>query len=309
MIRRPTRALAALLTVCAMAAAPSCARGITPAAPVAPPATAVPSSASAGVSVETSAGAASKPAHVVIVMLENQNQGDVLRNAPYIASLAAAGASLTDMHAETHPSQPNYLALFSGDTQGVDDDRCPLTFDGPDLASELTAAGYSFAGYAEDLPRVGFTGCSAGDYARKHTPWTDFTDVPAEANQPLAAMPTDYTRLPTVSFVIPNLCHDMHDCSIAEGDHWLRANIDPYAQWARAHDSLLIVSFDESESKTDRTNHIATIAVGQRVVPGTVIEPADHYRLLRTLEDLYGLPPLGNSARSTSIAQLWRGGA
>ena len=117
------------------------------------------------------------------------------------------------MHAETHPSQPNYLALFSGDTQGVDDDTCPLTFSGPNLASELIAAGYTFAGYSEDLPGTGYTGCRAGGYARKHSPWTDFTNLPAGVNQPLSAMPADYDALPTVSFVIPNLCHDMHDCS------------------------------------------------------------------------------------------------
>jgi tetratricopeptide (TPR) repeat protein len=244
--RRPARVLATLLTVCAMAAAPSCARGTTPAAPDTPPATALPPSTSGDVTAETSAGPAGRPAHVVIVMLENKDQGDVLRDGPYLASLAASGASLTDMHAETHPSQPNYLALFSGGTQGVEDDRCPLRFDGPDLASELTAAGYGFVGYAEDLPQPGFTGCSAGDYARKHSPWTDFADVPAEANQPLSAMPTDYAQLPTVAFVIPNLCHDMHNCSIAEGDEWLRENIDAYARWALTHDSLLIVSFDES---------------------------------------------------------------
>jgi acid phosphatase len=301
------RALAAFLIVGAMGAAPSCAHGIAPTAHVTSEATAVPSSGE--VVPATPAAPASRPAHVVIVMLENKDRGDVLRDGPYIASLAASGASLTDMHAETHPSQPNYLALFSGDTQGIEDDRCPLTFDGPNLGSELIAAGHSFAGYAEDLPQAGFTGCSAGDYARKHSPWTDFDNLPAEANQPLSAMPADYTQLPTVSFLIPNLCHDMHNCSIPEGDNWLRANIDGYAQWALTHDSLLIVSFDESESKNDRDNHIATVAVGQRVVPGAVTERTDHYRILRTLEDLYGLPPLGNSAQSTAIAQLWRSGA
>jgi acid phosphatase len=244
----------------------------------------------------------------VIVVMENKDQGDVLRDGSYLASLAESGASLTDMHAETHPSQPNYLALFSGGTQGVEGDRCPLTFDGPDLASELTAAGYSFAGYSEDLPGTGFAGCSAGGYARKHSPWTDFTDVPAEANQPLSQMPADYARLPTVSFVIPNLCHDMHNCSIAQGDEWLRTNIGGYAGWALTHDSLLVVSFDESESDDDRVNHVATVAVGQRVVPGPVTERTDHYRLLRTLEDLYGLPPLGNSARATAVPQLWSSG-
>ena len=100
-----------------------------------------------------------------------------------------------------------------------------------------------------------------GDYARKHSPWTDFRDVSASANQPLSAMPDDYANLPTVSFLIPNLCHDMHDCSIAEGDRWLAQNIDDYATWARTHNSLLLVTFDESDSDPD--NHIATLAVGQ----------------------------------------------
>ena len=249
-----------------------------------------------------------RPDHVVLVVLENKDAQDVLSEGPYLASLADAGASLTDMHAETHPSQPNYLALFSGDTQGVTDDGCPLMFDAPSLAGELVAAGYSFTGYAEDLPHPGFTGCKAGDYARKHSPWTDFRDAPAEVNQPLSAMPTDFARLPTVTFVIPDLCHDAHDCSIAESDHWLAQNIDPYVRWARTHNSLLIVTFDESESPKDRDNHIATLAIGERVTPGPVAERTDHYRLLRTLEDLYGLPPLGRSAQAAAIGSLWHAG-
>jgi len=262
-----------------------------PAAPAAPAPTAV---------------SAARPDHVVVVILENKNEADVFREGPYLASLAASGTSLTDMHAETHPSQPNYIALFSGDTQGVSDDHCPVTSGAPTLASELVAAGYSFAGYSEDLPEAGYTGCRAGDYARKHAPWTDFSTVPAAANLPLSAMPADHASLPTVSFLIPNLCHDMHDCSVAEGDDWLRQNIDGYARWARTHNSLLIVTFDESESSNDRDNHIATLAVGQHVTPGSYTQRTDHYGLLRTLEDLYGLPPLGNSARTTGVAGLWR---
>ena len=262
-----------------------------PAAPAAPAPTAV---------------SAARPDHVVVVILENKNEADVFREGPYLASLAASGTSLTDMHAETHPSQPNYIALFSGDTQGVTDDHCPVTSDAPTLASELVAAGYSFAGYSEDLPEAGYTGCRAGDYARKHAPWTDFSTVPAAANLPLSAMPADHASLPTVSFLIPNLCHDMHDCSVAEGDDWLRQTIDGYARWARTHNSLLIVTFDESESSNDRDNHIATLAVGQRVTQGSSTRRTDHYGLLRTLEDLYGLPPLGNSARTTGVTGLWR---
>jgi hypothetical protein len=300
MIRRRAVTWCVLLTSCVLGATPACAAPAVPATHV-DAAVSTP-----GPTPSPAAAAASRPDHVVVVMLENKDEGDVLREGPYLAALAASGATLTDMHAETHPSQPNYLALFSGDTQGVDDNSCPHTFDGPNLASELADAGYTFAGYSEDLPRPGYTGCTAGDYARKHSPWTNFSMVPATANQPLSAMPSDYAALPTVSFLIPNLCHDMHDCSIAEGDDWLRQNIDGYAQWARTHNSLLVVTFDESESKDNADNHIATFAVGSDVAAGPITERADHYRLLRTLEDLYGLPPLGHSADTSAIAGLWR---
>ena len=119
-----------------------------------------------------------------------------------------------------------------------------------------------------------------------------------ENRQADSDMPTDFSKLPTVSFVVPNLCHDMHDCSVKDGDHWLAQNIDPYARWARTHNSLLILTFDESEADGDRDNHIATVAVGERVMPGPVTEKTDHYRLLRTIEDLYGLQPLGHSAEA-----------
>ena len=305
MNRRRAGSLLALLALC-VSATPACAQHSVTTGPAAGTVSAAPTDLALPTAGDAAAAPVSRPDHAVVVMLENKDEGDVLREGPYLASLAASGATLTDMHAETHPSQPNYLALFSGDTQGVDDDRCPLTFDEANLASELTDAGHTFAGYSEDLPRAGFTGCTAGDYARRHSPWTDFSTVAAQVNQPLSAMPSDYAALPTVSFLIPNLCHDMHNCSIAEGDDWLHQNIDGYAQWARTHNSLLVVSFDESESKSDRDNHIATFAVGQRVAPGPITERADHYRVLRTLEDLYGLPPLGHSADTTAIAGLWR---
>lgn len=303
MIRRAVAAV--FLTACTVAAV-ACSPGPPDAGPGSASPVATPAAATAPAARASSVVSASGPDHVVIVMLENKNEADVLREGPYLASLAATGATLTDMHAETHPSQPNYLALFSGDTQGVNDDRCPLTFDAPNLATELAAAGYSFTGYAEDLPQAGYPGCRAGDYARKHSPWTDFSTVPPAANQPLSAMSADYASLPTASFVIPNLCHDMHDCSIAQGDDWLRQNIDGYAEWARTHNSLLIVSFDESESNRDRDNHIATLAVGQRVPVGPITQHTDHYGLLRTLENLYGLPLLGHSAQAEAIAGLWR---
>ena len=101
------------------------------------------------------------------------------------------------------------------------DDSCPHTFAGANLGSQALAAGLGFAGYSEGLPSVGYTGCTSGRYARKHNPWVNFTNVPAASNQPLTSFPTDYSTLPAVSFVIPNLDHDMHDGTIAQGDTWI----------------------------------------------------------------------------------------
>ncbi|WP_432845311.1 alkaline phosphatase family protein [Amycolatopsis sp. CA-161197] len=248
-----------------------------------------------------------RPSHVVVVILENHGTEQVSGNsqAPYLNELAAAGARFTDATAITHPSQPNYLALFSGDPQGVTDDSCPHTFSGPNLARQLIDAGYRFGAFAEDLPGPGYPGCRFGDYVRWHAPWVDFTTVPAVVNQPFTAFGPNYTRLPTLSFVIPDMCHDMHDCDITTGDSWLRAHLGDYADWAATHNSLLVVTFDEAEDAS-ATNGIPLSLTGPMIRPGTYAEPVDHYRLLRTLEAMYGLPALGNAADAKPITDVWR---
>ena len=222
--------------------------------------------------------------------------------APFLNGLARRGALFTNSHAVAHPSEPNYLALFSGSTHGITGDDCPLRFTGPNLAAELIAAGHSFAGYAEDLPGTGSTACSAGEYARKHVPWVNFTTVPSSDSRPFSAFPAgDYARLPTVSFVIPNLCHDMHDCPVATGDAWARAYIGPYAAWAMTHHSLLIVDWDENDGSPG--NQIPTIFAGQMVRPGRYGRAVTHYGVLRTIEYLYRLPPLGQAADARPITE------
>src|SRR5690348_3861556 len=110
-------------------------------------------------------GGAAKPLphydHIVIVVEENHSYADIMSaaNAPYLASLASQGAVFTDAHGVTHPSQPNYLALFAGSTFGIASDACPQQLAGPNLASELIAHGMSFTGYSESMPAVGYTGC------------------------------------------------------------------------------------------------------------------------------------------------------
>ena len=145
--------------------------------------------------------------------------------------------------------------------------------------------------------------CTSGNYARKHNPWVNFTNVPASANQPFSAFPTDFTQLPTVSWVVPNLCNDMHDCTIATGDTWLQNHLNAYAQWATTHNSLLIVTFDEDDGSGG--NNIATLFYGQPVKQGTYTEHINHFNVLRTIEDMYSLPYAGAAASATPITDCW----
>jgi phosphatidylinositol-3-phosphatase len=270
-----------------------------------------PESASASIAARSGApaGAGSaavpEPAHTVVVVMENHSYAEIIGNpaAPFINELARRGALFTRSYAITHPSEPNYLALFSGSTQTVTDDGCPYRFNVPNLAADLLKAGKSFAGYAEDLPGTGSQVCSAGEYARKHVPWTDFGNVPGSVSRPFTSFPAAFTRLPAVSFVIPDLCHDMHDCSVAIGDTWLRDSIGSYADWAIAHDSLLILTWDEDDGS--QANHITTVFAGQMVRPGRYAEPITHYTVLATIEAAYKLPRDGQAAAATPITNIW----
>ena len=301
-----------LSTVTALGCAAALAGGCTSGASAGPGLSAAPSSVSSSASPPSSARAAAaalRPAHVVVVIEENHSSGDIIgdSSAPYLNSLAAQGANFTQSFAVTHPSEPNYLALFSGSTQGLTDDSCPHAFTGANLASELGAAGGTFAGYSESMPSSGYTGCTAGAYARKHNPWVNFAGVPAADNRTFAAFPRDFNTLPTVAFVVPNLLNDMHDGTVAQADSWLRTNLNSYAQWAKTHDSELIVTWDEDDNSAD--NHIPTLMVGAHVKPGTYAETIDHYSVLRTLEDLYGLAHAGASAQATPITDAFAASA
>jgi len=257
--------------------------------------------------VDLAAAAIPTPAHVVIVVEENRSQANIIGNqsAPFINALAANGAMMAQSFAETHPSEPNYLALFAGNTFGVTKDSCPVDAGAaPNLASELLAAGYTFVGFAEGLPAVGSTVCSAGKYARKHVPWANFSNVPPANSLPFSAFPTgNYAALPTVSFVIPDNDDDMHDGSVAQGDAWLNRELSGYANWAVANNSLLIVTWDEDDNGSH--NQIPTVFYGAHVRPGTYNEQISHYNVLSTLEQMYGLPKTGYAVNAPAITDIW----
>ncbi len=138
---------------------------------------------------------------------------------------------------------------------------------------------------------------------RKHNPIANWKEL-AAYNQPFSAFPTDYARLPTVSFVVPDQRNDMHDGSIAQGDAWLKKNIEQYVQWAMNHHSLLIVIFDEDDGSEG--NRIATIFVGAMVRPGQYRQRINHYNLLRTIEEMYALPYLGESGGTPAVTGMWK---
>ncbi|MFD4396679.1 alkaline phosphatase family protein [Kitasatospora sp. NPDC058478] len=267
--------------------------------------------AAGGSAAADTAGGLPSPDHVIVVVMENHAYSQVIgssSSAPYINNtLVAGGATLTQSFALTHPSQPNYYMLFSGSAQGVTDDSCVDVgaLQQPNLGSELLAAGQTWASYNEGLPAQGATDCRVDNYAQKHNPWFGFGNVPASSAYGMDAFPTDYTTLPKVSFVIPDLCNDMHDCSVGTGDTWLQTNLAAYATWAKSHNSLLVVTFDEDNRLAG--NRIPTVVYGAHVTPGSSTGTTyNHYNVLRTLEDLAGLTAhAGNAANATDITGIW----
>lgn len=245
------------------------------------------------------------PDHIVIVVEENRGYSKIIGNtdAPYINALAQRGVLFTNSYGVTHPSQPNYLALFSGTTRGISSNACPLELKGENLGGALIEKGLSFVSYSESLPEAGYEGCRYGAYMRKHNPAANWKEL-AAFNQPFTAFPQDFSQLPTVSLVVPDQRNDMHDGSIEQGDAWLAQNIEQFAKWAMTNNSLLIVTFDEDDGREG--NRIATIFVGEMVKLGKSAQRINHYTLLRTLSEMYGLTLLGESKDQQPITGVWK---
>jgi phosphatidylinositol-3-phosphatase len=260
------------------------------------------------------------PDHIVIAVLENHSYSQIIGSpaAPFINSLAddTLSALFTDSHGITHPSQPNYLILYSGTTQGVINDEVPSgnPFTTANLGRQLIDAGRTFITYSEDLTEAGYNGATSGYYARKHNPLANWmgtgpNQVSSNTNQPLTVFPSDdFTLLPTVCFAVPNLNNDMHNGSdparITTCDEWISSNLGGYIQWAKANNSLFILTFDEDDHSSG--NHILTVFTGQMVQAGQYSTRIDHYSILNTIENIYGLPYLGDSLTHTIITDCWK---
>jgi hypothetical protein len=251
--------------------------------------------------------AAGRPAHIAVIVMENEEYGDIIGSSstPYINRLAGTYALATNAYAITHPSLPNYLALTGGSTFGISSDCTSCSAPGSGLAGQLGAHHIGWKAYMEGLPHSCFRGAEAGEYAKKHDPFVYYRGLGAACSHvvPLTQLYRDEHRhaLPRFVWITPNLCHDMHDCSTATGDHFLSGLVPPLLR-ALGGNGLLFLTWDEGTSdngccRLAAGGHIATIVAGGGARRGgRMPTPVDHYSVLRTIEDLLGLPRLGGAA-------------
>jgi hypothetical protein len=257
----------------------------------------------------TRSGAA-PPARVAVIVMENHEYGAIVgaRQAPFITRLAHTAALATQMYAITHPSLPNYLALTGGSTFGIDSDCTDCSVHATSLVDQLESKRLSWKAYMDGLPHPCFTGSDAGEYAKKHNPFLYYTGIArsqARCGQivPLTQLAADEQAhaLPRFLWISPDLCHDMHDCSVQTGDRFL-AGLVPSLLGALGPHGVLFLTWDEGDSdngccRLASGGHIATIVAGSGARPGARLRTAtDHYSVLRTIEDLYGLPRLRGAA-------------
>lgn len=252
-----------------------------------------------------------KVSRIVVIVLENHEYDEIVGrpSAPYINSLIAQSAVAADYHAVSHPSLPNYLALTGGSTFGLDGSDCmSCSVSHRNLIDQLTAAGISWKAYMEDLPSVCSFTQSSGGYVRRHDPFMYYRDVADNRDRCRSIVPAtelnqdlDRHALPSFAWISPSLCHDMHNCGTYSGDHYLRS-IVPRILSDLGPNGILFLTWDEGETNSGccrvaKGGHILTLIAGPGARAGArSMVPYDHYSLLRTIEDLWGLPRLGWAA-------------
>jgi acid phosphatase len=250
--------------------------------------------------------------HVILVVMENHSYDEV-RTLPYIATLIQGSTSFSQSYAVSHPSQPNYLALWAASTLGISNDNCPPAgspYAVANLGSACEVAGVSWKSYCENLPAAGSTVCSSTDklYYRKHHACPDFSNLNHTRECPYSQLAVDIAAgtLPAFAFVAPNMCHDMHDCSTTTGDTWLANNL-PAMISAVGPRGMVILTWDEDDNSSG--NHILTVFAGQAVKSNFVSsQTLSHYTVVRTICDVLGLIPFAGALTETTPADIWSAG-
>jgi phosphatidylinositol-3-phosphatase len=253
--------------------------------------------------------------HVIIIILENHEMSDIIGNSsmPNLNTLAQHYASLTNYYAVGHPSLPNYIAMTSGDTQGITSDCTNCFVNQTNLMDLIEKSGRSWRAYMEDMPAA----CTLGNlskYAQKHNPFVYYDDIRNNSTRcqqndvPFSQFNSDLknNQLPAFAWITPNLCNDAHSCPVETADQWLGPVVDNILHSAAFdQNSLLVITFDEGTGNSGccglpskAGGKIATLLISKQVKPGFQDNtPYTHYSLLKTIETSWGLLPLlGHSA-------------
>lgn len=259
-----------------------------------------------------------------MIALENKEYPQILGSgeAPFLDSLAARNVLLTHAFAIRHPSLPNYLALIGGSTFGVRTDCTRCSVDETNLVDQLAAAGFSWKAYMQRMPGPCFRGAVAGtwphQYAKKHDPFMYFRDIRESRARCHRIVPFRQIRadldagLPRFAWITPDDCFNMHDCPIARGDRWLRRWVPRILPSLGTNGSLIVV-FDEGSSDAGCCGlgagggHVPAIIAGPGAADRVRIRgDADHYSLLRLVEDAWGFDRLAHASdRSTPTIEGW----
>jgi phosphatidylinositol-3-phosphatase len=274
-------------------------------------------------------GAPADPAaHIAVIVMENKEYGTVIGDsgAPYLNRLARREVLLMKEYAVTHPSLPNYLSLIGGSTFGITSDCTDCYVRGKNLIDQLEAHAISWKAYMQSMPSACYTGASWGRdphaYAKKHDPFMYFDDIrnrPGRCNNvvPFTELRGDLRGgLPEFIWITPNECADMHSCSVATGDAWLKRWV-PKILPALGANGIVLILFDEGSSAAGCCGlhagggHVSAVIAGPGAAQGVRIRAAaDHYSVLRLIEDEWGLRRLrGAGERQTPTIEGWRAAA
>jgi len=229
-----------------------------------------------------------------------------------LSYLATQGITLTNYYGVTHPSEPNYCAVVSGDNFGMDnDDFNAIPSNISTVVDLLDTKGITWAEYEQDMPYAGFQGFNfsnqktyANDYVRKHDPLILFDSVTSNATR--LSLIKNFTSfysdlaaetLPQWIYITPNMTNDGHDTTVTFAGNWTRSFLEPLLNNSYfMNNTLIVVTFDEDETYTIG-NRVLTLLLGG-VIPASLKGTSDntfynHYSMLSTVEVNWGLPSLG----------------
>jgi phospholipase C len=266
--------------------------------------------------------------HIVTIVFENKEFGTVIGNSrmPYFNYLADTYTLLTQHYAVTHPSLPNYLALISGETFGLDFNCTKCLYDAVTLPDLIEASGRTWKTYQEDMPSACFEGSDYGLYAMKHNPFIYFEPIRLNAERcarsvvPFTQLYADIAanELPAYAFITPNLCNDAHDCGLLVADQWLQSLmlvLQPALE-ARGEPYLIILTWDEGQGDhsccglpAKAGGRIPTVLVSPQVKAGYEDEtPYTLYSVLKTVAESWDLEYLGQASdeENVLITAAWR---